>query len=379
MIKYINIFKFFKSIGYLSLDTINSQIIVEYTKLGSLVKQNIRDQWFHAQHEIPVEYIKSTSNLKEYINSDWSLVPKQMYSSTCFQKLSQNNKLYVPLGLSTTLSADLHCSTLFQHLRYSDISKPFDIQFKSSTLDTEILSNSFFVHPSVANEYFNRVQRSKKIWWMKLTSSAGNIIISEQKLLKYGIETVTINLKTEYGELELEKIQKIQQNDIFDNESYYIRMQCAKSNLEIIPAIIRSDICLNVATLCILIDSFQSEENQTLHLNRKLAPYQCALLRLADNKTSNELQCMAEYIGLLLKAKKISTLNLENNNVPYSQLSNLQAEMQKLDIIGVPFTLILEKECLSSGMIKLRNRDTTIPELIHLTDIPNYICQIMKS
>lgn len=49
-----------------------------------------------------------------------------------------------------------------------------------------------------------------------------------------------------------------------------------------------------------------------------------------------------------------------------------------MDKIGVTYNLILESKSLQNGLIKLRNRDTTISEIIHISDIPNYLLKIFK-
>lgn len=90
-----------------------------------------------------------------------------------------------------------------------------------------------------------------------------------------------------------------------------------------------------------------------------------------------EIHDLAKYITSLLRRANISTLNAPKCFVTGADALN--GAVQEMDNIGVPYGIMLDENSLKSGLIKLRNRDTTISETIHLSDIPNYLLKIFQS
>ena len=88
---------------------------------------------------------------------------------------------------------------------------------------------------------------------------------------------------------------------------------------------------------------------------------------------------MARYIELTINEKdpSINILNqLSQKNLNQKQL--LQ-KFEEFDRIGIPYTIILDESVLKFGLFKLRNRNTTISETIHLSDVGNYVIKIFNS
>lgn len=88
---------------------------------------------------------------------------------------------------------------------------------------------------------------------------------------------------------------------------------------------------------------------------------------------------MARYIELTIKEKdpSINILNeLTHKNLNHKQL---HSHFEEFDQIGIPYTVILDESVLKNGLFKLRNRNTTISETIHLSDVGNYVIRIFNS
>lgn len=86
---------------------------------------------------------------------------------------------------------------------------------------------------------------------------------------------------------------------------------------------------------------------------------------------------MARYITLILEKANISIINLEK--FIFTHKDDLDREYVNMDSIGVPYGITLEEETLQSGLMKLRNRDTTLCENIHISYIPHYLLKIFQS
>lgn len=50
------------------------------------------------------------------------------------------------------------------------------------------------------------------------------------------------------------------------------------------------------------------------------------------------------------------------------------------DSLGIPYNILIDdKQSLTDGFLKLRNRETTLSETIHITDVPDYLLLIFRS
>lgn len=90
-----------------------------------------------------------------------------------------------------------------------------------------------------------------------------------------------------------------------------------------------------------------------------------------------DLKDLSRYITLILQNANISILNLEINI--FTQKDQLEQQYVNMDSIGVPYGITLEDETLKNGLMKLRNRDTTLCENIHISYVPHYLLKIFHS
>lgn len=74
-----------------------------------------------------------------------------------------------------------------------------------------------------------------------------------------------------------------------------------------------------------------------------------------------------------------SNLRLYDEHIHVNNLSDFEKSIELFDKLGVPYALVVDDESIKSGLIKLRSRDTTLFETIHISDIPNYILSIFKT
>lgn len=80
---------------------------------------------------------------------------------------------------------------------------------------------------------------------------------------------------------------------------------------------------------------------------------------------------------MLLQRCHISILNTDDCHFP--DVSALEYKYKEIDTIGVPYSILLDATSLENGFIKLRNRDTTLAETIHISYLNDYIPHIFQS
>lgn len=101
------------------------------------------------------------------------------------------------------------------------------------------------------------------------------------------------------------------------------------------------------------------------------------LFFLSDESIQGDLNDLAKYIQMLLNRSKITTFHLVDHS--FDDQSALDSKFNETDAIGIPYGLILDEISLQNGFMKLRNRDTTLSETIHISQLNHYVPKIFQS
>lgn len=88
-----------------------------------------------------------------------------------------------------------------------------------------------------------------------------------------------------------------------------------------------------------------------------------------------DLQDLTKYIQMLLTRSGISTY-IYHDKLLSTDEDNENERIAQLDNMGVPYVLLLNSVSLKQGFLQLRNRDTTLCETIHISDVPAYLLDI---
>lgn len=215
----------------------------------------------------------------------------------------------------------------------------------------KVLCSPSLVAPKHAFELFHQTQRQRKIWWMKFVYNPGQVVLTSPTRTETS-QTISISLKSAEGfAIELERI------GLFSLE---------KTNA------LLSWFSLDTSVLSFLIDGLPEVESGlfTLNLHRRLSPFKVALL--ADSKVNEDVRDLGKLINLQLGEKNLNVLNRIDSR------ETLEKNFSHADQIGIPYSLILGRESLETGLLKLRNRNTTLSEVIHISDVPDYVEKVIQ-
>lgn len=242
-----------------------------------------------------------------------------------------------------------------------------------------LLRTSYFVSNSFSNESFNSMQRQHKIWWMKYGAYPGKYRISDQKSddrCKY------VNIQSSVTDylFNIENFKLFSIKDTIGDKELLSKFLSKIPNhkTEVIPDVIKSVVDLNAATMALIIDAVNLTDYYTA-FHRRIAPYQIALLCNGSREYSDELSDLARYIELLIMETepKIKVLN-ELKEKSYNT-EGLDKQYSAFDTMGIPYNIVLDDNSLDDGFLHLRNRNTTLAEKIHLSDVTNYLIKIFTS
>lgn len=228
-----------------------------------------------------------------------------------------------------------------------------------------ILRTSYFVSNAFSREIFFQIQRQHKIFWMTFGASPGKYSISDQRFEKF-YKFVTIKSNVEAEAINVERLSFFSLKDCIKDKAVLGNFTARVPNRkkETVPDVIEAVVDLQVASLALLLDAVHLPEHHTA-LHRRTAPYQLAVITEGNSKDLNDL---ARFVELLVTETepRIETLRTTD-------------DFETLDSIGIPYAIILDEKALESGLFKLRSRNTTLSETIHLSDVNNYLVKIFNA
>ncbi|XP_037920949.1 DNA polymerase subunit gamma-2, mitochondrial isoform X2 [Hermetia illucens] len=367
MRKLSEILSILKESGYIDVQLINQALVnkITFLPLGSVLLDKIRSEC-HSNRGGINTYNTNNQNGETIDLFQHRAEPNSLYKSKSFRE----NILHIKNQFQTDIPL-----AISENLKFSNHLGPNSDTFSVNLQNGTLISCSYFVNESAATEYFHRIQRERKIWWMKFSLNPGRYFLSDlstQELNNYKVQTVKIKSRFNFGEMDLESVDVVPLRALeLDNlEDFYFKD--ARLKRRILPAVVRSELCLEAAVLGILMDSVEDSRDKKININRKIAPYQCSVFCF-----SKELEDLAAHLTNVIRRSGLTALNLQKCRTNSDQI--LVRELKDMDQVGIPYSIILENESLRTGVMKLRSRDTGLSETIHITDVPDYLLKIFNS
>lgn len=241
---------------------------IKSMSLGNLLNENIQKQW-----------ISSDDNTNNYLHRPtkiWEATNLNDFNDKYFNSLEfkdnflsikNNFQKEIPFGLSEII--------------------PFKIENCEEQIEVKtgnILSCTYFINESSCKEIFHKIQRQRKIWWMKFSANPGRFFISEPVIdgERKDQQTVSIKSKFNFGDLVVEKLQMFSLKDVLLDSFSDFNLRVARTSKKVSPFIIKSEIVLQRGGLTVLLDAIDSSINHSISIHRKIAPVQCCIFCLTE-------------------------------------------------------------------------------------------------
>ncbi|XP_055911779.1 DNA polymerase subunit gamma-2, mitochondrial [Eupeodes corollae] len=349
----------------------NSIRNIKFLPLGKTFLDNIRNEWHRNKEDL---------NSYPAIGVDVENTPNSSKFSFIQSSSLRENLLHVKNHFQSELplilkSENLYSGSVGNKKGNDDETIRFDIPRGT------ILATNYLYTPSVALEKFYHIQRERKICWMKYSSNPSRYFLSDlvtEEKAGHKLQSLKIKSKFATGDMEVEEIHFVPIAAMgLENESDFA-MKDPRLGRDVLPTCIRSEFKLEATACALLLDSIENSREDTLAINRKIAPYQCGIFCFFEDKeTTSDLTDLSTHISNVIRKLGISTLNLQKCHT--NNRDTLLTEICQMDRIGVPYCIILQSDTLRTGLMKLRSRDTTLSETIHITDVSNYLQKIFNS
>nr|XP_019537895.2 DNA polymerase subunit gamma-2, mitochondrial [Aedes albopictus] len=243
------------------------------------------------------------------------------------------------------------------------------------------LSCSYLVNPTMSMEFMYKIQRQRKIWWMRYACDPGRYRISDLRQDSNSkVQSVRIEARFAKEQVALEQLELIP-GDVMGEQMEDFRVQVGgKSSRKAIPSVLRIKQCAELATLEVVLDSFESSGTDSVRIHRKLAPYKCGIVCVSEDASQlAELRDLARHLCNVLRKANIAVLDSASVPNGTGSVRSLNKQFRHLDSIAIPYSIVLRDQSLQNGLFQLRSRDTTLSETIHISDLPSYLLKIITS
>ncbi|XP_074647489.1 DNA polymerase subunit gamma-2-like [Tubulanus polymorphus] len=246
-----------------------------------------------------------------------------------------------------------------------------------------------FVAPFTARRWIDYWERQRIQWWRRFARNPSNFTVSERSgndssdtAASAGLNNNNNNNNNGGGGKDIVKIRYDYPwgRDCIETIANYEREPLDEVGLNstkfhgkagrktYLPSVLEIKFNVEHAILVNLCDAFAEKKlkrnlRTVLQLHRRLVHFKVAVAVTYSASSMTEVQEVAGYVTRTLLGAGIVTLNLCNLS------SQLTQNVTKCDHMGIPHVLIINEQCLTDGLVQLRNRDTTLEEQVHLTKI----------
>jgi len=215
------------------------------------------------------------------------------------------------------------------------------------------------------------------LWLLSLGLNPKRLKIREHlktELSHYSSATFDIDYEFPFGSKEIAGNANrgqfdLQQHAKFSKAKMEIFDETAKK--KIIPAVIEPTFGMERVFLALLFDSYISDEkrgNVVLKLNKKLAPFYCAVFPLVKNKE--------QVVG---KAKEVYKALKEAYHCYYDESGSVGRRYARADELGVPFCITIDFESAEDNSVTIRDRDSTKQERIKISELKDKLFSLYTS
>lgn len=248
------------------------------------------------------------------------------------------------------------------------------------TLEFEQMEIEYFVRQEDWENYFNLWQQEMKAWLLDLGIREENFRFREhakEELSHYSKKTVDIEYKFPFGGFK--ELWGIAYRTDFDLKNHMEKSGIDMNyfdqakNEKFIPHVIEPTFGVERTVLTLLLEAYTEEEAPTakggketravLKLNKKISPYQIAVLPLSKKA---ELAKTADKIF-----KDLSF----NFRVEYDETQSIGKRYRRQDEIGTPYCVTIDFDTLTDMKVTVRDRDTMKQERVMIDDLMSVLSQ----
>ncbi|XP_041072606.1 DNA polymerase subunit gamma-2, mitochondrial isoform X3 [Carcharodon carcharias] len=241
------------------------------------------------------------------------------------------------------------------------------------TGEMEMASLVWFSSPRTSCQWLDYWVRQRLLWWRKFAKNPSSFTASDFQD-NDGTKGTTLCFNFPWGKEPIEKLLNLGDKElVLEHHGNKANLKGLDGKKTVVPHVLSVSGSLDQGVIAFLFDSLQLTEKvdsklrhnqkKVLKLHPSLAPVKVGLEM--DKGATVELRQVCEGLFHEMLEKRITVWPgyLETMHTSVEQLT------MKYDEMGVIFTIVVNDTTLESGLVQLRNRDTAIKELAHISEV----------
>jgi glycyl-tRNA synthetase len=277
-----------------------------------------------------------------------------------FLNVQKTGRMKIPFGIAQTGKA----------FRNEIVARQFIFRMR----EFEQMEMQFFVRPGTQKEWYEYWKEERMKWHLSLGISKEKYRFHDHaKLAFYADAACDIEYDFPIGFKEVEGIHSRTDYDLSKHQEYSKKkMQYfdAEINQNYIPYVIETSIGLDRTVLMVLSEAYTDEDLSTpekqdsrvvLKLPPKLAPIKLAILPLVKKD------------GLPEIAREIMDNCKAHFRCFYEEKDTIGKRYRRMDAIGTPFCITIDKQTKEDGTVTIRHRDSMQQERISATQVREFV------
>uniref|UniRef100_A0A3B1IUT8 DNA polymerase gamma 2, accessory subunit n=1 Tax=Astyanax mexicanus TaxID=7994 RepID=A0A3B1IUT8_ASTMX len=245
----------------------------------------------------------------------------------------------------------------------------------------------WFCSPRTSSQWLDYWARQRLQWWRKFASGPSEFsvcdVLSEE--LRDGVSRgVKVLYQFPSGPETLETLWRLGDAELLkSHQGSQAELQCKDGRKQVVPHVLSISADMDRGVLAYLFNSLQIvqkvDSKQMLHqrkvlkLHPTLAPVKVAL-DMGRGSTSELRQVCEGLLQDLLEAGISAWPGYTDTTQ-----SSLDSLHTKYDEMGVLFTVMISESTLENGLLLVRNRDTTIRETMHISEIRQFLLKYISA
>ncbi|XP_059804308.1 DNA polymerase subunit gamma-2, mitochondrial isoform X2 [Hypanus sabinus] len=245
------------------------------------------------------------------------------------------------------------------------------------TSEVELASLVWFSSPRTSGRWLDYWVRQRLLWWRKFARSPSSFTAIDSQN-NDGVKGAALYFTFPWGKEPIETLINLGDKDLLrEHQGNESSLQGRDGRKTVVPHVLSVSGNLDRGVMAILFDSLQltekidsklrTSQKKVLKLHPFLAPFKVAM-DMGKGPTV-ELRQVCEGLFQELLKKKITVWPgyLETTHLSLEQLS------MKYDEMGVIFTIVVSETTLENGLVQLRNRDTAMKEMVHISEVRDFL------
>ncbi|XP_030582756.1 DNA polymerase subunit gamma-2, mitochondrial [Archocentrus centrarchus] len=400
--------RYYVSPGQTNVELFQRGLCCNYGPLGMELRRNLLDQWWHSvtKSRAQVFGINTLSGSRETAalgQGQLRIVEYEHLKQSVEQKELNKEQLiqevHMLLQRSPSMRTNLLQGALEQFVPSLELVNrklPFGLAetglcfqpSEGSGCSAEVTQTSlvWFCSPRTSSQWLDHWTRQRLKWWRKFALSPSSFSSSEvqqEELEEAASRGVRIIYDFPWGQEIVETLWSRGDAELLSiHKGARSKLQC-RDGRKSVPHVVSITANMDRGVMAFLSNSLQQlkreDSKQKLHqrkvlkLHPVLAPIKVAL-NISRGATVELRQVCEGLLQEFLEAKiSVWPGYLE------TLLTSMEQLNAKYDEMGVLFTIVIGENTLESGLLQVRNRDTTIKETMHISEIKNFLFRYISA